>query len=161
MTYLPGGIFMRKKLIFGVVVLLCIACAAPVFAQATSNAAREWVKKAAAFYHAQGKDQALATFSDPKGQFVKGDLYIFVLDLNGKMLAHPKAELCGKDFMVVKDERGKLFAAEIVKEAKEKGNGWIEYKWENPVTKMIEDKITYFEKVDDVIIAAGFYDKSC
>ena len=152
---------MHKKLTFGVVALLCVALAASAFAQATSNAARAWVKKAAEFYQAHGKDKALAEFSDPKGQFCKGDLYIFVLDLNGKMLAHPKAELCGKDFMTVRDARGKLVAADIVKEAKEKGNGWIEYRWENPVTKMLEDKITYFEKVDDIIIAAGFYDKSC
>ena len=152
---------MRKKLMLGVVVLLCMACAAPAFAQATSNAAQQWVKKAVEFYHAHGKEKALAAFSDPKGQFMKGDLYIFVLDLNGKMLAHPKADLCGKDFMVVKDAHGKLFVPEIVKEAKEKGNGWIEYKWENPVSKMPEDKITYFEKVDDVIIAAGYYEKGC
>jgi signal transduction histidine kinase len=138
-----------------------MACAASAFAQATPDAAKAWVKKAAEFYQAHGKDKALAEFSDPKGQFFKGDLYIFVLDLNGKMLAHPKAELCGKDFLAVKDARGKLFAAEIVKEAKEKGNGWIEYKCENPATKVAEDKITYFERVGDMIIAAGYYDQSC
>ena len=119
------------------------------------------MKKAAEFYQANGKDKALAEFRDPKGQFVKGDLYIFVLDLNGKMLAHPKSELCGKDFLAVKDAGGKLFAAEIVKVAQEKGSGWIEYKWENPTTKVVEDKVTYFEKVDDMIIAAGAYDQSC
>jgi cytochrome c len=152
---------MHKKLIFWVVALLCLAGASSAFAQTTTNAARDWVKKAGAFYQAQGKEKALAAFSDPKGQFIKGDLYIFVLDLNGKMLAHPKAELVGKDFMAVKDARGKLFAAEIVKEAKEKGNGWIEYNCENPVSKAPEDKITYFEKVGDVIIAAGAYDQGC
>jgi cytochrome c len=152
---------MQRKLTFWVVSLLCMACAASAFAQATPDAAKGWVKKAVEFYQAHGKDKALAEFSDSKGQFIKGDLYIFVLDLNGKMLAHPKAELCGKDFMAVKDAGGKLFAADIVKMAKEKGNGWVEYKWENPATKVVEDKITYFEKVDDMIIAAGAYEQGC
>ena len=57
------------------------------------------MKKGIEFYKANGKDKALAAFNDPKGQFVKDDLYIFVLDLNGKMLAHTKADLVGKDFM--------------------------------------------------------------
>lgn len=94
---------MPKKLMFGIAVLLCLAYAAAAYAQATANDAKAWVKKAAEFYQAHGKDQALAEFSNPKGQFVKGDLYIFVLDLNGKMLAHPKPEWCGKDFLAVKD----------------------------------------------------------
>ena len=109
------------------------------------------------FYKAEGKEKALAEFNNPKGQFVKDDLYIYVLDLNGKMLAHPKAELVGKDFMTVKDADGKLFAVDMVKMAKEKGSGWVDYKWENPKTKKIDPKTAYFEKVDDVIIAAGAY----
>lgn len=76
------------------------------------------MKKGIEFYKANGKDKALAAFNDPKGQFVKDDLYIYVLDLNGKMLAHTKADLVGKDFMVVKDADGKTFAVDIVKTAK-------------------------------------------
>jgi len=47
------------------------------------------VKKGVEFYKANGKDKALAAFKEPKGQFVKDDLYIYVLDLDGKMLAIP------------------------------------------------------------------------
>jgi cytochrome c len=39
----------------------------------------------------EGKDKALAAFSDPKGEFVDGDLYLVVMDAaDGKltMLAH-------------------------------------------------------------------------
>lgn len=153
-----GGFMSKKLIVMVIAALFCITImAGTALAQAKAADAEAWVKKAAAFYKAEGKDKALAEFNNPKGQFVKDDLYIYVLDLNGKMLAHPKAELVGKDFMTVKDADGKLFAVDIVKMAKEKGSGWVDYKWENPKTKKVDPKTAYFEKVDDVIIAAGAY----
>ncbi len=148
----------KKMAVILITILFGIAImAGAALAQAKPSDAEAWVKKGVEFYKAQGKDKALAEFNNPKGQFVKDDLYIYVLDLNGKMLAHPKAELVGKDFMTVKDADGKLFAADMVKMAKEKGNGWVDYKWENPKTKKVDSKTVYFERVDDVIIAAGAY----
>jgi signal transduction histidine kinase len=151
---------MRKKSIIGLVVVSCFLIGATLaFAQAKPDDAQAWVKKGVEFYKANGKDKAMAAFNDPKGQFVKEDLYIYVLDLNGKMLAHPNASLVGQDFMVKKDADGKLFAVDMVKMAKEKGSGWVDYKWDNPVKKCVDPKTVYFEKVDDVIIASGAYKK--
>ena len=42
--------------------------------------------------------------------------------------------------MTVKDADGKLFAVDMVKTAKEKGSGWVDYKWEKPQTKKIDPK---------------------
>ncbi len=151
---------MPKKVFISLVVISCFLIGATLaFAQAKPEDAQGWVKKGIEFYKANGKDKAIAAFNDGKGQFVKDDLYIYVLDLNGKMLAHPKAELVGQDFMVKKDADGKLFAVDMVKIAKEKGSGWVDYKWENPKTKVVDPKTVYFEKVDDVIIASGAYKK--
>lgn len=151
---------MQKKMLVTLVTLFSfLALVAMAQAQATPDDAKAWVQKGKEFFQKEGKDKALAAFKDPKGEFVKGDLYIYVLDMDGKMLAHPKADLVGKDFMVVKDKEGKLFAVEMVKIAKEKGSGWVDYMWENPVTKKVDAKTVYFEKVDGVIIAAGAYKK--
>jgi cytochrome c len=157
---------MHKKLTFIVLSLLCIvAFAALAFAQVTPDNAKASVKKAAEFFKANGKGKALVEFSNPQGQFCQDDLYIYVIDLNGKMLAHPKADLVGKDFTHMKDAEGKTFAVDMIKLAKEKGNGWVDYRLENLKTKVVEDKTAYFEKVDDVIIAActqsGFLDTNC
>jgi len=108
------------------------------------------------FYKANGKYKALKAFSDPNGQFVKDDFYIYVLDLNGKLLAHPKADLVGQDFMLARDDNGKTLVVEIVKTAKEKGSGSLHYTWNNPKTKAAEVKGVYFKKVDDVIICSDF-----
>ena len=151
---------MPKKIIISLVILSCFLIGATLaFAQAKPDDAQAWVKKAIEFFNANGKDKAIAAFNDGKGHFVKDDLYIYVLDLNGKMLAHPNATLIGQDFMVKKDADGKLFAVDMVKIAKEKGSGWVDYKWDNPVKKCVDPKTVYFEKVGDVIIASGAYKK--
>ena len=70
----------------------------------------KWVEKAIDFYKASGKDIALAEFSHPRGQFVKDQRYVFVLDLNGIMLAHGINEkYVGKNFLELKDSDGKSF----------------------------------------------------
>lgn len=152
---------MNRKLLVIVATLLCfVAYASLAFGQAKPDDAKAWVKKAVDFFKASGKDKALAEFSNPKGQFVKGDLYIYVLDVNGKMLAHGVNEkLIGQDFTVVKDADGKTFAVDILKIAKEKGSGWVDYKWTHPQTKVVDPKTVYFEKVDDLIICSGAYKK--
>jgi hypothetical protein len=149
---------MRKTMTVLVVALAAVAFLAGLtFAAATPKDAEAWAKKAVEYYKANGKDKALAEFDKPKGEFVKDDLYIYVLDMDGKMLAHPNATLVGKDFTKVKDADGKLFALDILKDAKAKGSGWVDYKWENPTTKKVEAKTVYFEKVDGVIICSGAY----
>ncbi len=122
--------------------------------------AKALIQKGAAFYKANGKDKAFAEFSDPKGQFTKGDLYIFVVDSKGKVFAHGgNAKLVGKDMSELKDADGKFFMKEIIKTANEKGSGWVDYKWTNPVTKKVDDKTTYVEKVDGYVFGCGIYKK--
>jgi hypothetical protein len=120
--------------------------------------AKEWVKKAIAFYKKAGKAVALAEFTNPKGPFIEGDMYIFVLNLKGTMLAHGVNEkYIGLDFCDVKDSDGRSFIREIVEVANTKGSGFVDYKWYNPVTKQDMEKHVYFEKVDEVIICSGVF----
>ena len=120
--------------------------------------AKGWVKKAAAFYKASGKRIALAEFTNPYGEFVQDEMYIYVLSPNGTMLAHGVNEkFVGEDFTDVKDYDGKSFIKEIVKTANAEGSGWVNYKWYQPITGQVLPKETYFEKVDDLIICSGDY----
>jgi len=120
--------------------------------------AREWVVKAIAFYKKAGQTIALAEFSNSKGPFVKDDMYIFVLNLKGTMVAHgANDKYVGQNFMDVKDASGKKFIQEIIKSTSAKGSGWVEYEWQNPVTKDDLLKHVYFEKVDDLIVCSGVY----
>lgn len=116
------------------------------------------VKKAAAYLQANGREKAFAEFSNPKGQFNDRDMYVYAADMNGIALAHgANPKLIGKSVMELKDADGKPFIKELYDVANTKGKGWVDYKWPNPMTKVIEPKTTYVEKVGDVVIACGVY----
>jgi signal transduction histidine kinase len=118
------------------------------------------VRHAVAFLKKEGKEKAFAEFNDPKGRFTYRDLYIMVYDLNGKCVSHgAKKERIGKDFLEEKDVDGKQFVKERVEIAKRNGKGWQEYKFQNPLTKRVEQKVAYFERVGDVIVLCGAYKK--
>ena len=120
--------------------------------------AKEWVKNAVAFYESSGKRIALAAFTDPYGMFVQAELYIYVLNPTGTMLAHGINEkFVGEAFLELMDSDGKKFIREIVETANAKGSGWVDYKWYNPVNKEWLPKVAYFEKVDDLIIVSAVY----
>ena len=120
--------------------------------------AKKWVDKAVDFYKASGKRIALAEYTNHNGQFVQDEMYIYVLNLKGTMLAHGVNErFVGEDFSDLKDSDGKSFIKEILETANTQGSGWVEYKWSNPVTKEVLPKKVYFTKVDDLIICSGFY----
>ena len=124
----------------------------------SQNEAKIWVENAKTFYKNAGKRIALAEFTNPTGQFVKDELYIYVLNPKGTMLAHGINErFVGEDFMGLTDSDGKFFIRDIVDAANANGSGWVEYKWSHPVTKEWLPKVAYFEKVDDLIIVSAVY----
>jgi cytochrome c len=153
---------MKKVLVTSLVSLFLlgvgsITCAAEYGTVAEAEA---MVKKAIAYLKANGKDKAFAEFSNPKGQFVDRDLYVTVYDLNGKCLAHgANLTMIGKDLIDLKDTDGKAFIKERIELAKTKEKFWQDYKFMNPVSKKIEPKSMYCERVEDIIVACGIYNK--
>ena len=147
-----------KRLLAGIVILFMVVGLAYAQDRGTSTEAKALLDKAVAFYKANGQAKAFAAFNDAKGQFVSKDLYIFALDMNGKILSHgANAGLIGKDMMAAKDADGKLFMKDMVEVGKTNGKGALDYKWENPKTKKVEQKSSYVEKVDSVILGCGYY----
>jgi signal transduction histidine kinase len=129
-----------------------------VDAKSSSAEAKKMVTKAATYLKTQGKEKAFNEFCNTQGQFRKGELYVFVIDMKADILAHGgKRKMIGKGSLDLTDPDGKYFLKEIVDDAKLKTNGWVDYKWTNPVTKKVEQKTTYFQKMDDVILCSGAY----
>jgi signal transduction histidine kinase len=114
--------------------------------------------KAVEFYKANGQAKSFAAFDDPKGKFVDRDLYIYVSDLNAKILSHgANKALIGKTIIDLKDSDGKLFMKELVDKAKASSSGTVDYKWTNPQSKKVEAKQVFFQKVGDVVLVCGAY----
>jgi cytochrome c len=127
-------------------------------ASPTKEDAQAIVEKAAAFATASGKDQLLAEVNKTNGQFHKGELYVFVYDLNGTLIADPLSrDLLGQNNVAKPDAEGKLFRKEFVETAKNQGSGWVDYKYLNPVSGKVEPKTSYVKKQGDIIIIAGVY----
>ena len=116
------------------------------------------VRRAVKHVRARGKEAALADFSRPTPEFRQRDLYINAIDLQGNTLAHgDNAKLIGRNLIDMKDADGKPFIRAFVDMAKGSGSGWIDYRWQNPVTGVLEDKRTYIELVDGVVLGCGIY----
>jgi cytochrome c len=125
----------------------------------TPDEAVAMVKKAVAYIKANGKEKAFADFGNVGNtQFHDRDLYIFVYDLSGVNLAHGNnPKMVGKNLIDMKDNSGVPIIKSFIDVANAKGKGWVDYKWPNPMTKAIEAKSSYVEKLDDMIVGCGIY----
>jgi cytochrome c len=138
--------------------LLIAANTAFAATDATPAEATAMVKKGVAFMKANGKDKGHAEISNKQGQFIDRDLYLVVYGLDGTVRAHGANEkMIGKNLIDLKDVDGKAFVKERVDLAQAKGTFWQDYKFTNPVTKKIEPKSMYCEKLDDAVLCGGVY----
>jgi signal transduction histidine kinase len=148
--------------VIGIAVSLCLAGTA--FAEsATKDECVAKTKESASMVNEKGLDAAVAEINKKDGKFVWKDTYVFLMDLEGKMLAHPMSPaLIGKNLLDMKDkgEPGKLLFKEFVEVAKGKGDGWVDYMWTNPGDPKPRKKITYIYRVPgkNLFVGAGIYE---
>lgn len=126
----------------------------------TAKEAETMVKKGVAFIKSQGKEKGYAEITSKQSQFKDRDLYLVVYGLDGMVLAHGANEkMVGKSLIDMKDVDGKEFVRERVELGKAKASFWQDYKFTNPVSKKIEPKTAYCERVDDSVVCGGIYKK--
>jgi len=152
-----------QKLFVGLCLGVLLAVSAPPRAGAQERPASRdeavtFVKKAGAWLRQHGKEQALQDFNNPQGPFVERELYIVVLDLKGTLLADgSNPRLVNKSLIDLRDVNGKYFVRDELALAKEKGKGWVDFQWLNPLSKKMELRSSYFERVEDLIVLTGVY----
>lgn len=149
---------MRKLKFWVSVVMVAGVLVLPGVALAGLDEAKAMVEKAAAYYQANGKEKALQEFNNPKGEFVKGEIYVFAYDAGGTVIAHPvNAKQVGVNVIEVPDVDGKFFRKEGIEKATKDGTAVVDYKFKNPATNKVEQKTSYLKKVGDIIIGCGTY----
>lgn len=140
----------------------------PVAAQTNTGAAAQprhgyeqvqaLVDDAVAHLKKVGPDKAFAAFNDPKGKWVKDDLYVFVFDAKGVYRATGfRPERTGSDAWELTDAAGLKVVQEIIRKAKRNGSGLVDYLWKNPASGKLENKTSYVVQVGDYVVGAGFY----
>ncbi|MFP4587970.1 MAG: cache domain-containing protein [Desulfohalobiaceae bacterium] len=153
---------LRRKLVLAL--LLAISLLAAAAAQAGEATKQECVVKcneAATYVQNHGLEKAIEVIGDPDGPFVWKDSYVFLMDLDGKMLAHPiKPELTKQDHvLLITDPTDKPLFVHFVNTARESGEGWVTYMWPRPGEDTPRKKQTYIYRVPDmdVFVGAGAY----
>ncbi len=103
-------------------------------------------------------EQALATFSQA-GEFHDGDLYVYVVDTDGKLIASggSSGALIGRNVRDMTDSDGRPFFREMLEGARSAGTGTVEYRWYNPARNRAEPKIATYRAVGDRILVVGYY----
>ncbi len=119
---------------------------------------RHLVQETIALYENAGKQETLARIADREGPFIRGERYVFALDLDGNLLAHPfSKQLVGQNLTDLRDSKGRSFIRKLVAKAKARGYGFIDYMWPLPDSKKESHKTVFFERVDGMVLCSGFY----
>lgn len=149
-----------------IVPLMSFACAAMFSSIAaadergTEAEAQVLVGKVVAAMKADGVDTVLKAINDRAPKMEKGDLFVFVYDFKGVMLAHGKNQkMVGKNLYEMKDVDGMSLGKGMIDMVREKKKGWYgPYRFANPQTTNYEYKKTYCELgVGETLACVGVY----
>ncbi len=89
-----------------------------------------------------------------------GDQYFWINDFGPRMVMHPfKPELNGGDLSNNQDPDGKRLFVEMVRVAREKREGFVDYQWPKPGATAPQPKISYVKAIPnwDWIVGSGIY----
>ena len=110
----------------------------------------------------QDPEASIAAINGLSPRFREDDLYAFVIDLNsGRYVAHGyNLRLLGVPFASIRDPDGKPVGAPIMALMKDHDQGAYDYRWKNPVTGKVEDKVALLRKTGHLLVAVGYYQKT-
>ncbi|MDX2493454.1 MAG: cache domain-containing protein [Desulfuromusa sp.] len=157
---------MKKTLMLFLMLLILTFFNSMLFASDTTATVAECIEmsKQAAEMILQDKDAALTEISNKNGKFVWKDSYVFVMDLKGKMLAHPMMPglMKMKSLLSTPDKNTKnpkMLFVDFVVLAGTKGEGWVDYMWPKPGSTTPMRKETYIYRVPGtpIFVGAGIY----
>lgn len=153
---------MKRFVVFGLTMMLGLLFAGPAIADKAADV-EALVSAGVAMAKEKGVAATLKAIGDPKGPFIKGDLYLFAGPLDKVTFsAHPyKAkETVGKDLSKLEDKAGNFLADDFVKIANGPGKGWTEYWWPKPGEEKPSLKRSYIMRVPgkNLWVGGGYYE---
>jgi len=125
----------------------------------TREEALTMLKRVQEKFKKEGPEATFRAINNKAPGFADRDLYPFVTELTGLCVANGVTPAVrGKNLLDLKDQDGKFMIQEFVKIASTPpGHGWSDYRWLNPVTKTIEDKSAYIERMGNYFVGVGVY----
>jgi cytochrome c len=119
--------------------------------------AKALLSKAIAYYKENG-DAAMASFSR-QGQFVDEQLYIYVVNTAGVMLASggPSGSMIGKQVGAFLDDDLKATFQKAIAQPEDGQVHSAEYRWWNWDDGKVERKRVFYQRTGELIFAVGYY----
>lgn len=127
--------------------------------QGAADEARSMVERATALIQRAGLHQAVPRFFDKAGEFFDRDMYIFVFNRQGIFTAFgPRPELVGKHLREIQGLEWEQLLRNGYRTLDENGSGWVDYKTVNPITGVVNQKVSYVSLLPgDLLIGCGVY----
>lgn len=126
--------------------------------RSTPREARTLFDQAVKYMEANGPDRAFAAFNDRSGQFVRKDLYVFVIDDKGVYQASGAAPeaLVGLTVLNTTDAAGNPLFREMIDSTRVTPEATVRYMWLNRVTNKVEPKVSYVRKIGGYVLGVGY-----
>ncbi|MCA1326066.1 methyl-accepting chemotaxis protein [Herbaspirillum sp. alder98] len=124
-----------------------------------ADEASAMVQRAIEFANRHGVDAAVDEVRKlAKGSFIDRDLYLIVYSFDGRIVAHgANRRLWDADWTRIADADGKFFNREMTQKLKLANSGWTDYRWVHPLSRKVQLKSAYFQKLDQLFFVCGYY----
>lgn len=139
--------------------ILAFGLVANAAEHATPREARALFDQAVKYLQANGQEKAWAAFNNPKGPFVKKDLYVYVIDTQGTYVANGAApdSLVGLKVLDSVDAAGTPLFREMIAVTEKQDEAKIRYVWLNRKSNHVEPKVAWLHRDHDYILGVGYY----
>lgn len=153
-----GHAVTQSKALEGRASMLSMAVSTFRLQQGTAEEAMALVGRAAEQLHRHAThEQYLRNLTNPAQPFHDRDMYVFVLDRAGTYLAFGgNVAKVGTRVQDIPGVDGDKLAHDIVAQA-ERGPGWVEYDITNPMTGIVQSKMSFVQLVDGMYLGCGVY----
>jgi cytochrome c len=151
---------MKLQVIFSraAAILMMIVAGSALAADPGAEQAKDLLNKGVAYLEKVGPAKAFCAFNDPSGDFHKGPLYVFAINMDGIYFANSAAPtLVGVSLRDTKDAAGKPFGKNIMQVIESQGEGSVDYMWLNYTTNKVEKKRSFVKRVEDFVLGVGYY----
>lgn len=154
--------FMTVLPVLMLLVIIALTAGVPAMTRGTDAEAGALLDRAALYLEDHGAAAAPSAFSDRNGAFIDRDLYPFLVDRDGVMVAHGWTPgMDGDNVAGLTDVDGKPFMKQAMGLAAREGDGTVDYKWADPLSGQVAHKVLHVRRIvlggQPYMLAVGVY----
>ena len=141
------------------VFMLAVSCSCLAADSPGAEEAKALLNKAVTYIDKNGVARALCAFNDPKGEFHKGPLYVFTINMDGVYFAHSAAPtLIGTSLRDTRDAAGQPIGKMVMEAVAAQQDAEVDYMWLDYETNKVEKKHAFLKKVGELfVVGVGYY----